>query len=85
MHPPSHQIWEENGGASYSLNVAYLAHYRISALKDVIKYFTTFFASNFFPYFPPVKPRCALWSEKYGTYSELTCPPTRLATSQYNS
>ena len=32
--PP--QIWEENGGASYSHNVAYLAHYRISALKDVI-------------------------------------------------
>ena len=44
--PP--QIWEENGGASYSPNVASLACYRISALKDVIKYFTTFFASKFF-------------------------------------
>ena len=30
----------ENGGASYSLNVAYLAHYRISALKDVINNLT---------------------------------------------
>ena len=45
FHP---QIWEENGGASYSPNVAYLARYRISALKDVIKYSTTFFASKFF-------------------------------------
>ena len=44
----SPQIWEENGGASYGLNVAYLARYRISALKDVIKYFTTFFASKIF-------------------------------------
>ena len=44
--PP--KIWEEYGGVSYSPNVAYLAHYRISALKDVVKYFTTFFASNFF-------------------------------------
>ena len=51
--PP--QIWEENGGVSYSLNVAYLARYRISALKDVIKYFTTFFASKFFPLFSASK------------------------------
>ena len=36
------------GGVSYSSSVAYLARYRISALKDVIKYFTTFFASKFF-------------------------------------
>ena len=28
---------------------------RISALKDVIIYFTTFFASKFFPYFSPLK------------------------------
>ena len=33
---------------SYSLTVAYLASYRISALKDVIKDFTTFFASKIF-------------------------------------
>ena len=59
------QIGEENRGASYSLNVAYLAHYRNSALKDVIKYFTTSFASKFFSYFPPLKSRCILWSEKY--------------------
>ena len=43
--PP--QFWEETGGASYSVNVDYyLDHYRIPALKDVIKYFTTFFASK---------------------------------------
>ena len=54
---------------SYSLNVASLAHYRISALKDVIKYSTTFFASKISPpYFPPLKPRCVLWAEKYGTW-----------------
>ena len=33
----------------------------------VIKYFTTFFASNFLSYFP-LKPRCVLWSEKYGKW-----------------
>ena len=32
----------------------------------VIKYFSTLFASKFFSYFPPLKPKCALWSEKYG-------------------
>ena len=26
------QIWEENGGASYSLNVAYLAHWGVGAV-----------------------------------------------------
>ena len=31
------KIWEENGGVSYSLNVAYLACYRISALNDVTR------------------------------------------------
>ena len=70
-HFPS-QIWEENGGASYSLNVAYLACYRMSALKDVIKYFTTFFLlQKFFPYFP-VKPWCVLWSEKNGIFYSKT-------------
>ena len=34
----------------------------------VIKYFTTFFASKIFFYFPPLKPRCVLWSEKYGNF-----------------
>ena len=48
---PQRKIWEENGGVSYSPNVAYLTHYRISALKDVIKYFTAFFALIFFPIF----------------------------------
>ena len=58
-------------GALYSPNVAYLARYRISSLKDVIKYFTTFFASNFFPYFLPLKPRCILRSEKCGTFEHI--------------
>ena len=49
------QIWEENEGASYSPNVVYLACYRISALKNVIKYFTTFFASKSFFLFPSSK------------------------------
>ena len=50
MYPP--QILEEKRDVSYSPNVAYLACYRISALKDVIIYFTTFFASKiFFPIF----------------------------------
>ena len=40
---------------SYSPNVAYLVRYRISALKDVTKYFTTFFASKFFPLFSSSK------------------------------
>ena len=63
---PPPQIWEENGGAFYSPSVAYLVQYRISALKDVIKYFTTVFASKFFSYLPPLKPSSVLWSKKYG-------------------
>ena len=54
MHFPP-KIWEEGGGASYSPNVAYLARYRISALKDVIKNSTTFFASKMFPLFSSSK------------------------------
>ena len=47
------QIWEENGGASYSPNVAYLAHWdgRGAALER-----------GYFSYFLPLKPRCVLWS-----------------------
>ena len=47
------QIWEENGGVSYSLQVAYLAHRGggCAAVERV-----------FFSYFPPLKPRCILWS-----------------------
>ena len=45
QHPPN---LGGNGGGSYSPNVAYLTRYRISALKDVIKYFTTFCASKIF-------------------------------------
>ena len=39
------QIWEENGCASYSLNVAYLAHWK--GVIYVIKYLVTYFASKF--------------------------------------
>ena len=30
-----------------------------------------FLLQNFFPYYSPLKPRCVLWSEKYGSYSRL--------------
>ena len=33
-HTPPPQIWEENGGASYSLNVAYLAHWGWGAVVE---------------------------------------------------
>ena len=46
-HTPPPQIWEENGGVSYSLNVAYIYIGEILCYY-VIKYFTTFFASKFF-------------------------------------
>ena len=61
---PPLQIWEEKGGVSYSLNVAYLARYRISALKDFIKYFTTFFALIFFFLFTSSKPWVRLMVRK---------------------
>ena len=57
-------MWgEENGGASYSANVAYLAHWRGGGGGG---------ARVFFSYFPSLKPRCVLWSgapsssKKYG-------------------
>ena len=46
MHFPP-QTWEENGGASYSPNIAYIYIVKYYVIY-VIKYFTTFFASNFF-------------------------------------
>ena len=49
---------------SYSPNAAYLACYRISALKDAIKYFTTFFASKFFSLFSPSKTEVRLMVQK---------------------
>ena len=52
MHFPS-QNWEENGGASYSLNVAYLTH-RAGWGAAVEQGFSS--------YFPPLKSRCILWS-----------------------
>ena len=45
-------IWEENGSASYSPNVAHLAP-GVSGGRG---------GAGFFPYFPPLKPRCVLWS-----------------------
>ena len=41
------QIWEENGGASYSLNVAYLAHWQWGVIY-VIKYFYHIFCFKIF-------------------------------------
>ena len=46
MHPPN---LGGNGGVSYSLNIDYLAWGEGRW-------------SGFVPYFPPLKPRCALWS-----------------------
>ena len=52
MHFPP-QIWEENGGASYSPNVVYLAHWGLGGWG---------WSEVFFSYFPPLKPRYCLWS-----------------------
>ena len=48
---PPQQIWEENGVASYSPNIAYLACFGGAAVER-----------GFFSYFPPLKPRYVLWS-----------------------
>ena len=32
-----------------------------------------FLLQHFFPYFPPLKPRCVLWSKKYG--NSFLCGP----------
>ena len=52
MHftPHPSQIWEGNGGASYSLNVAYI-YIGENYVIYVIKYFTTFLPQNFFSIF----------------------------------
>ena len=50
-------MWEENGGESYSPNVAYLAHFGEGEEGGSISG-----AGFFFSYFPPLKPRCILWS-----------------------
>ena len=48
---PPHQNWEENGGVSYSPNVAYLARWGGGSG-----------GAGGFSYFSPLKPRCVLWS-----------------------
>ena len=53
LFPP--QTWEENGGVSYSPNVAYLAYWGLGGGGAVVD-------QGFFPYFPPLKPRYILWS-----------------------
>ena len=47
----SPKIWEENGRASYSPNVAYVARWGAGSGG----------ADIFFSYFPPLKPRYILW------------------------
>ena len=61
--PP--QIWEENGGASYNPNIAYIYIGEILCYL-LLNILLHFLLQNFFSYFPPLKPRCVLWSEKYG-------------------
>ena len=53
MHPTP-RIWEENGGMSYSLNVAYLAHCGGEGGSGG--------AGFFFSYFSPLKARYVLWT-----------------------
>ena len=49
-HTFSPQIWEENAGASHRPTVADLARWMGGGS-----------GAGFFPYFPPLKPRCVLW------------------------
>ena len=53
------------GGASYSLNVAYICIGE-SMLFMLLNILLHFWLQKFFPYFSPLKPRCILWSKKYG-------------------
>ena len=53
-YTPQPQIWEENEGASYNPNVAYLACWGGGEVAVV--------QGGVFPYFPPLKPRYVLWS-----------------------
>ena len=58
-HLPPKKNWEENGGASYSINVAYLGHWGEGS--GVVWFFYYYY------YFPPLKPRCVLRSSvSYG-------------------
>ena len=64
MHFPP-KFGEENGGASYSPNVAYLAHWvgvGGGAGPQEAGAGPHFLLQKFFSYFPPLKPRCILWS-----------------------
>ena len=72
------KIWEENGGAPHGANVAYLAHLGVGgggsgAGSQEAGAGPHFLLQNLFSYFPPLKPRCVLWSgalyspKKYGT------------------
>ena len=62
--PP--QIWEENGGAFYVPNVAYLTRWERGgsggAGSQEAGARSHFLPQIFFSYFPPLKPRCVLWS-----------------------
>ena len=67
-----HPVWEENGGASYSLNLAYI--YIGEILCDLLlNILPHFLLQIFFSYFPPLKLRCILWSKKYGDYLTYLC------------
>ena len=59
-------FWEENVAMFYSPNVAYLAHLGWGggggAGSQEAGAGPHFLLQNFFSYFPPLKPRCILWS-----------------------
>ena len=73
MHPP--QIWEENGGASYSPNVAYLAQWSsmsyslknkvITILYTDIEIHTwqnLFYIDYLLPYYPAAYQHSGVWT-----------------------
>ena len=85
------QIWEENGGASYSPNVPYMAC--LGGLFMLLNILPDFLLQKNFSYLTPLKHRCVLRSEKYSKYlkevfvyftpfqfSLLCCPSLVLST-----
>ena len=74
MHPP--QLGAKWGGASYTPNVAYIYLGEILLLLFMLlNILPHFLLQIFFSYFPPLKLRFILWSEKYGSSFLAQFPP----------
>ena len=69
MHFPT-PIWEGNGGVSYSPNIAYLAHWGEGGVVE----------RGFYSCFPPLKPRCVLWSGASYSSKNMVLNATELYT-----